>query len=76
MPTTIARARSITGGTFYNPPVVQFPPDYVGKYFFADFMDNWIRVLDPDHPTDVQPFAAGFSGPVDVQVGPLAACTF
>ena len=32
-------------------------------------MDNWIRVLDPDHPTEVQPFATGFTGPVDVQVG-------
>ena len=53
-----------------QPADVQFPKEYVGKYFFADFMDNWIRVLDPDHPTDVRPFAAGLAGPVDVQVGP------
>ncbi len=65
-----SQGRSITGGTFYNPPVVQFPQDYVGKYFFADFMDNWIRVIDPDHPTDVRPFATGLAGPVDAQVGP------
>ena len=64
-----SQGRSITGGAFYNPSVVQFPEDYVGKYFFADFMDNWIRMLDPDHPTDVRPFASGLAAPVDVQVG-------
>jgi uncharacterized repeat protein (TIGR03806 family) len=62
--------RSISGGTFYNPPVRQFPQEYVGKYFFADFMDNWMRVLDPDHPRDVKPFATGLAGAVDLQVGP------
>ena len=62
--------RSIAGGTFYNPPVQQFPKDYVGKYFFADFMDGWIRILDPDHPKDVKQFATGLVGAVDLQVGP------
>ncbi len=65
-----SQGRSITGGAFYNPSVAQFPKEYVGKYFFADFMDNWVRVIDPDHPTDVRPFAARLAGPVDVQVGP------
>ncbi len=65
-----SQGRSITGGAFYNPSHVQFPPEYVGRFFFADFMDNWIRTLDPDHPTDVRPFAAGLNGAVDVQVGP------
>ncbi len=64
------QGKSITGGAFYNPPVVQFPKEYAGKYFFADFINNWVRVIDPDHPTDVRPFAAGLTGPVDVQVGP------
>jgi uncharacterized repeat protein (TIGR03806 family) len=62
--------RSISGGTFYDPPVRQFPKEYAGKYFFADFMDNWIRVLDPDHPKDVKPFATGLAGAVDLRVGP------
>ena len=64
------QGKSITGGAFYNPPVAQFPKEYVGKYFFADFMNGWVRVIDPDHPTDVRPFAAGLAAPVDVQVGP------
>jgi uncharacterized repeat protein (TIGR03806 family) len=62
--------RSITGGSFYNPPVRQFPPRYVGKYFFADYMDNWIRVLDPDDPREATVFATGLAGPVDLCTGP------
>ena len=38
---------AITGGTFYNPTTVQFPSSYVGKYFFADYCSNWIRLFDP-----------------------------
>jgi uncharacterized repeat protein (TIGR03806 family) len=62
--------RSITGGSFYNPAKVQFPKRYVGKYFFADFMDHWIRVLDPDHPESVEVFATGLAGPVDIATAP------
>lgn len=65
-----SQGKSITGGVFYRPSVVQFPSSYVGKYFFAEFMDHWIRVLDPDNPKEVQTFATGLSGPVDLQVGP------
>ncbi|HEX2873475.1 MAG TPA: PQQ-dependent sugar dehydrogenase [Polyangiaceae bacterium] len=60
---------AITGGTFYNPTTVQFPASYVGKYFFADYCNNWIRVLDPAAGT-AQSFASAVSGPVDLQVGP------
>jgi uncharacterized repeat protein (TIGR03806 family) len=62
--------RSITGGTFYNPLVRQFPAKYVGKYFFLDFMDHWMRVLDPDHPEAAEVFATGLAGPVDVVTAP------
>src|SRR5262249_46161669 len=62
--------RSITGGTFYNPPARQFPERYVGKYFFLDFMDNWIRVLDPDSPAESELFATGLVGPVDIATAP------
>src|SRR5205085_5232569 len=62
--------RSITGGCFYTPPVAQFPAEYVGKYFFLDFMDNWIRVLDPERPESVRLFSTGLAGPVDLCVGP------
>jgi glucose/arabinose dehydrogenase len=60
---------AITGGTFYNPPASQFPAEYVGQYFFADFCSGWIRKLNPadNSATD---FATGISQPVDLQVGP------
>ena len=58
---------AIAGGTFYNPGVVQFPANYVGKYFFADLCSGWIRVLDPSNNTATG-FAAGISQPVDLKV--------
>lgn len=59
---------AITGGTFYNPPVVQFPAGYVGKYFFADFCSGWIRRYNPTSGT-VRRFATGINDPVDLQAG-------
>jgi glucose/arabinose dehydrogenase len=59
---------AITGGTFYNPSVSQFPSSYVGKYFFADFCSGWIRLFDPANNSATD-FASGISSPVDLQVG-------
>ena len=58
---------AIAGGTFYNPPTVQFPGSYVGKYFFADLCTGWIRVLDPSNNTAAG-FAAEVHNPVDLKV--------
>ena len=58
---------AITGGAFYNPTTAQFPSDYVGKYFFAEFCTGWIRRFDPATGTAVA-FASGISSPVDLQV--------
>src|SRR5258705_1755153 len=38
---------AITGGAFYNPQTVQFPSNYFGNYFFADFCGGWVRKIDP-----------------------------
>ncbi|HJS06630.1 MAG TPA: PQQ-dependent sugar dehydrogenase, partial [Pirellulales bacterium] len=72
--------QSISGGTFYEPRGViggltsprspRFPAKYIGKYFFAEYMHGWIKTIDPDRPHDVQEFAAGLAGPVDLRVGP------
>jgi glucose/arabinose dehydrogenase len=43
-----AAGAAITAGTFYSPPTNQFGDQYLGKYFFADFANNWIRTVDPD----------------------------
>ena len=59
---------AITGGTFYNPQINQFPANFVGNYFFADFCGGWIRRLDPANGNAVSDFATGISSPVDLHV--------
>lgn len=59
---------AIVGGAFYNPTAVTFPSFYVGKYFFADYCGEWMRVLDPPTGTAWE-FATGVVQPVDLQVG-------
>jgi glucose/arabinose dehydrogenase len=61
---------SIAGGAFYDPAVDQFPAQYNGEYFFSDFINSWIRVLDPKD-LSVHDFASGLgNAPVDLEVGP------
>jgi hypothetical protein len=59
---------AIAGGAFYNPATVQFPPSFVGKYFFADLCGGWIHLFDPATGS-VLDFASGISSPVDLKVG-------
>ena len=42
---------AIVGGAFYNPANATFPSQYVGKYFFADFVNGWISFVDPTATT-------------------------
>ncbi|HYD41006.1 MAG TPA: PQQ-dependent sugar dehydrogenase [Anaeromyxobacter sp.] len=58
---------AITGGAFYDPATMQFPGTYAGKYFFADYCSNWIRVFDPAAETAAG-FATGLAAPVDLKV--------
>jgi len=58
---------AITGGTFYNPPTIQFPNNYIGKYFFSDLCSGWIRLFDPAAGTATG-FATGIANPVDLHV--------
>lgn len=64
---------AVTGGAFYNPTSPDFPAQYVGKYFFTDYCNNWIRILDPATRTATS-FATGTQTfPVDLKVGPDGA---
>ncbi len=63
---------AIAGGLFYRPEQPQFPPRYQGLYLFADHCNGWIRTLDPVSKR-VEPFATGFSFPVDLDLGPDGA---
>ena len=38
---------AVTGGAFYEPIIPQFPHHFEGKYFFMDYCNNWIHILDP-----------------------------
>jgi glucose/arabinose dehydrogenase len=59
---------AITGGAFYSPTNNQFPPAYVGKYFFGEYCTGWIRRFDPATGTAVD-FASGISAPLDLLIG-------
>jgi glucose/arabinose dehydrogenase len=59
---------SITGGAFYTPTTAQFPQQYVGKYFFADYCNGWIRTFDPVTKA-VANFATGVNRPIDLLTG-------
>ncbi len=41
------RGYAVTGGVFYRTTADQFPADFNGDYFYADFANNWIRRYDP-----------------------------
>ena len=68
-PTT---GNAIAGGAFYNPSTPQFPPEYIGRYFFADAISHWVRTLNPANNA-VTGFASGYLTPVDLKVGPDGA---
>ncbi|MGH7134856.1 MAG: PQQ-dependent sugar dehydrogenase [Pirellulales bacterium] len=55
---------SIAGGDFAPP---DWPKEFRGRYFFADFVHGWIKTLDPDRPSDVSTFATGVRRPVDLR---------
>jgi len=57
----------VTGGAFYNPTTVNFPSDYVGDYFFADYASGWIRKLDLPN-TSGSNFIRDILGPIDLRV--------
>ena len=59
---------AITGGAFYSPLTAQFPAEYAGDYFFADYCAGWIRTLDPANDNLITGFATGIASPVDLRV--------
>lgn len=60
---------SINGGDFC-PDESGWPGAWRGRYFFADFVQGWIKSLDPEHPEDVRTFGTGFRRPVDLRFAP------
>jgi glucose/arabinose dehydrogenase len=62
--------KCIAGGTFYDPPN---PPgtfsNYLGYYFFADYVNGWIKAIKTSTKS-VSSFESSLSGPLDIDVGP------
>jgi hypothetical protein len=62
---------AISGGAFYNPTTQQFPAEYEGDYFFADYCSGWIWRLDMPGGAASEfaaPEPTGFPGFVDLKV--------
>jgi glucose/arabinose dehydrogenase len=62
---------SVAGGAFCpTDGRPGFPSEYRGRYFFMDFVQGWIKTLDPRNPSRVETFATGLTRPCDLAFGP------
>lgn len=62
------KSSSITGGVFYAGST--FPAQYRGKYFFSDFVNQYVHIYDPA-TGKVSKFADGLNGAFDLDVNPV-----
>jgi len=70
---TTSSGCAIIGGAFYNPAIQQFPSSYLGKFFYGDLCNGWIRYFDPSNSSSTL-FASAVSGQlVEIKVGPDGA---
>ena len=60
---------AITGGTFYEPDVVQLPSRFVGQLFVGDLCSGWIAAVNTDTGT-AEMFATGFESLADLVTNP------
>ena len=58
------------GAAFYNPEMQMFPQVYVGKFFFADYCQGYIKYLNPDNPAVALVFATNINRPLNFVVAP------
>lgn len=64
---------AITGGAFYiTNSAYTFPQSYIGDYFYADYIADWIRRYDYTE-NKIYDFATGAGGCVDLKIGPDGA---
>ena len=66
---TLFSGASIIGAAFYNPATALFGPNYVGDYFFADYVAGWIYRLDVDNGNRAYAFARTGANPTGLAVG-------
>lgn len=61
---------AVIGATFYNPQTANFPPRYLGKYFFGDYCEGYLKVLDPETGEIMETFATDINRPIAMLVAP------
>lgn len=62
---------AIVGAAFYAPAQVAFPQQYINKFFYSDYCNNAIRMIDPDTLANAPViFATGLNRPVTFAVKP------
>ena len=57
---------SVSGGDFSD-AMTDWPDEFRGKYFFADFVHGWIKMLDLNAPRNSLEFGSGFRRIVDLR---------
>jgi glucose/arabinose dehydrogenase len=60
---------AVMGGDTYRPATSTFPASYLGKYFFADHCEGWLRTIDPATGQVGPIIMTGLARPVDMAVG-------
>ncbi len=61
---------AITGGVFFNSSASNYPAEYQGRFFYLDYCNNWINMLDNNAANTRLPFATSAgSGMVSMEVG-------
>jgi glucose/arabinose dehydrogenase len=71
---TLVVGFAIVGSAFYNPTTALFPSNYVGNYFFADYVNQWVNRLDLSTGNAAAYAFARLPGSVtDLAVGPDGA---
>lgn len=62
---------AITGGVFFNPASTNYPAAYKNKYFFQEYCNGWIAMLDLEGNVKKEPFVTGLdNNSMYLSVGP------
>ncbi len=58
---------AIVGAAFYDPELLRFPEKYHGKFFYADYCEGYINVIEPSTGELIETFATQINRPLAFQ---------
>lgn len=58
---------AIVGAAFYDPETLRFPARYHGNFFFADYCEGYIKVLDSETGDIIETFATNINRPLAME---------